>query len=57
MSSLIAGLQSDRSQRLIDWTIFGLGAASLVLALALTVVGVVRGDTVMAATRDHVVRL
>lgn len=53
MTALIQGMQTDRSQRLIDWTIFGLGAASLTLALALTIAGALSGDTAVAAAAQQ----
>jgi hypothetical protein len=39
MTTLIRGLRSDRTQKMIDWGIFAAGAGSLAVALLLTTLG------------------
>lgn len=53
MTAIVAKLQSERVERLIDLSVFSLGAASLALALILTVANLVGGTTLAAAAPDQ----
>jgi hypothetical protein len=48
MAEIVARLQSERVERVIDRGVFALGAASLALALLLTIAGAVGGTRTVA---------
>jgi len=48
MSRIAAALEHDRTARAIDWAVFGLGAASLALAVTMTLVNVLASDRTVA---------
>ena len=48
MTALIRELRSDRTQRLIDWSVFAAGAGSLAVALVLTAAGLMTSSPVTA---------